>query len=118
MRRLGRAVLGVALGWCIAATLAAAMPAPADDAIEMSVSKAGFKPDRLDLRKGDTLRLRLTSTDVEHCFAIDAFRIEKRVLPGQVTLAEFTVDRAGEFPFYCCLEPRNDALRGRLIVRE
>jgi nitrosocyanin len=108
-RRLG--LLAAALG---AALELGAQPG----AVEMVVSRSGFNPRVLELRKGDAVSLRLRSEDTEHCFAIDAFRVEKRVVPGRTTTAEFTADQAGEFPFYCCLEPDNKALRGRLIVRD
>ena len=86
--------------------------------IEIVVSRSGFNPKLVELRSGDSVSIRLRTEDVEHCFAVDAFRIEKRVVPGRTTTAEFTADRAGEFAFYCCLEPDNAALRGRLIVRD
>jgi heme/copper-type cytochrome/quinol oxidase subunit 2 len=85
---------------------------------EVTVSAAGFKPAELAVHKGETLRLRLRSLDREHCFAIDAFRVEKRVLPGKVTAVEVVADRTGTFAIHSCLEPANATLRGRLIVSE
>jgi heme/copper-type cytochrome/quinol oxidase subunit 2 len=115
MRRLLRAAVLLSATLALAAGLAAAVR---QDAIEIVASRSGFEPPLLELRKGDSVTLRLSTRDEEHCFAIDAFRVEKRIQPGRATTAEFTVDKAGEFPFYCCLEPANEALRGRLIVRE
>jgi len=85
---------------------------------EVTVSAAGWKPADLPVHKGESLRLRIKSLDREHCFAIDAFRVEKRVLPGKVTVVEVIADRTGTFPIHSCLEPDNAALRGRLIVSE
>ena len=62
--------------------------------------------------------MRLVASDGEHCFAIDALRIEKRIVPGKRTLVDLVPDRAGTFPFHCCLEPDDAALRGRLVVSE
>ncbi len=70
------------------------------------------------LRKGETMKVQLMSADREHCFAVDALRIEKRVLPGKRTPVEIVADKAGTFAFHCCLEPANEALRGRLVVSE
>lgn len=92
--------------------------APAQDEIEIVASRAGFRPKLVKLRKGETVRLLLKTADEEHCFALDAWRIEKRVSPGKTTSAELTPDRTGEFPFYCCLEPDNKALQGKLVVVE
>lgn len=92
--------------------------APAQDAIEVTASRRGFRPGVLDARVGDTLRLKLTTADAEHCFAVDALRIEKRVLPDRPTLVELTPDRVGRFPIYCCLEGPDSPERGTLVVGE
>ncbi len=56
----------------------------------------------------------------EHCFAIDALRVEKRIVPGRPTRVDLTPERAGVFPFYCCLESGKAAEveRGQLTVSE
>jgi len=100
-----------------AALVALGAAAPQDD-VELVASKAGFRPRQLKLRKGETAKLVLKTADEEHCFALDAWRVEKRIAPGKATTLELTPDRAGEFPFYCCLEPENKALQGKLLVVE
>ena len=87
----------------------------AQDSVELVVSKERFQPDVLRVGKGETLRVRIRSSDEEHCFAIDELRIEKRVVPGRASVVELTPDRAGRFEFYCCLD---GAPRGRLIVSD
>ena len=74
----------------------------------------------MTLRQGETVRIALSSADGEHCFAVDALRVEKRIRPGRETAFELTPDRAGRFPFYCCLESGRAAEveRGELIVTE
>ena len=74
----------------------------------------------IQARKGETIHLRLTSRDQEHCFAIEAFRVEKRIVPGRTTTVDLTPDQAGTFPYYCCLETgaAAEAERGRLVVAE
>ena len=86
----------------------------------MTASHEGFRPRVINVRKGETVRLLLGTADGEHCFAVDAFRIEKRILPGRTTTVDLTPDRVGAFPFYCCLESGQAAEveRGRLIVTE
>ncbi len=108
MSRLGLA--GALLG------LAASFAGAAE--LEVTVSSRGFKPAHIAARRGETLNVQLSSADGEHCFALDALRIEKRVLPGKRTLVEIVPDRAGTFVFHCCLEPRSEAERGRLVVSE
>jgi heme/copper-type cytochrome/quinol oxidase subunit 2 len=103
--------------WCLASLVALGAAAVADD-VELLASRAGFRPRQLKLRKGETAKLVLKTADEEHCFALDALRVEKRIAPGKATSVELTPDRAGEFPFYCCLEPDNKTLHGKLIVVE
>jgi plastocyanin len=100
------------------APFAPALPRGAEESIAIAASEAGFRPALLTLRKGETVRLALSTRDREHCFALEAFRIEKRIVPGRTTSFDFTPDRVGSFGFYCCLEPDNASQRGRVVVTE
>jgi len=98
--------------------LAPGLAAPVDR-IEVAVSRGGFRPDRISIRKGEPIRISLTTADGEHCFALDAFRVEKRVVPGRPSVVDLTPDRAGTFPFYDCLaEAGEKGTQGRLVVTE
>ena len=100
--------------------VAPAAPARGGASVEVRASKHGFEPSRLTLRRGESVRIVLSSVDAEHCFAIDTLRIEKRIVPGRTTTLDLTPDRAGVFPFYCCLESGEAAAteRGQLTVTE
>jgi heme/copper-type cytochrome/quinol oxidase subunit 2 len=91
-----------------------------DETIEVVASRAGFRPKVVNVRKGDPVRLILTSADGEHCFAVDALRIEKRIAPGKATVLDLTPERSGTYPFYCCLESGEaaDSENGRLVIIE
>ena len=101
------------------ATAVALAPPPAQT-MDVAASRSGFVPSVIHARKGETLHLRLTSRDQDHCFAVEAFRVEKRVVPARTTTVDITPDRAGTFPYYCCLETgaAAEAERGRLVVAE
>jgi cytochrome c oxidase subunit 2 len=102
----------------LAPALAPGFAAPVDR-IEVAVSGQGFRPDRITSRKGEPIRISLTTSDGEHCFALDAFRVEKRVVPGRPSVVDLTPDRAGTFPFYDCLADGGDkGKQGRLVVTE
>jgi heme/copper-type cytochrome/quinol oxidase subunit 2 len=90
------------------------------DVVQVVASEHGFEPRVINLRKGDPVRLRLTTADREHCFALDAYRVEKRILPGRATVVELTPEKAGSFPFQCCIESgaAADKEHGRLVVVE
>jgi heme/copper-type cytochrome/quinol oxidase subunit 2 len=91
-----------------------------DDEIEVVASREGFRPRVVNVRKGQPVRLLLSTADGEHCFALDALRIEKRIVPGRATVLDLTPDRSGTFPFYCCLESgsASDSENGRLVIIE
>jgi cytochrome c oxidase subunit 2 len=118
---LARAGLfGLTLPVCLALGSAeAASPAATADRINVTVSRLGFRPDRVTIRKGEPVRLSLTTSDDEHCFAVDAFRIEKRVVAGRPSVVDLTPDRAGTFAFYDCLaDPKGETRSGTLVVAE
>jgi heme/copper-type cytochrome/quinol oxidase subunit 2 len=89
-----------------------------DETIEVVASRQGFQPRVVNVRKGQLTRLVLSSRDGEHCFALDALRVEKRIVPGRTTVLDLTPDRSGTFPFYCCLESgaAADTENGRLVI--
>jgi heme/copper-type cytochrome/quinol oxidase subunit 2 len=121
--RGAEAVRGLGVALALAATacaVAAAAPPRGGAGIEVKASKRGFVPSQITLHRGESARIVLTSADSEHCFAVDALRIEKRIVPGRPTTLDLTPDRAGAFPFYCCLESGEAAAaeRGRLTVTE
>jgi heme/copper-type cytochrome/quinol oxidase subunit 2 len=103
-----------------AAAAAATTAAPAGPTVEVKVSRSGFEPARVVLRRGETTRLVISTADAEHCFAIDGLRIEKRVTSDHPTRLELTPERTGSFPFYCCVESGKQAEveRGELVVTE
>jgi heme/copper-type cytochrome/quinol oxidase subunit 2 len=97
-----------------------AAPAAPPSPVEIKASRRGFQPARVTVRKGESVRIVLSSADGEHCFAVDALRIEKRIVPGRATSFDLVPDRTGTLPFYCCLEVGRAAEteRGELIVSE
>ena len=98
----------------------AGLAPPPDQPQDVAVSRSGFAPSVIHARKGEAIHLRVTSKDQEHCFALDAFRVEKRIVPGRTTAVDLTPDKAGTFPYYCCLETgaAAETERGRLVVAE
>ncbi len=78
-----------------------------------------FTPNKLDVSQDDLVKIVLRSEDVPIGFAIDAYRIAKRV-PGKTSITfEFRADQPGSFPFYCNLtkDPGCKDMRGTLTVR-
>ena len=64
-----------------------------------------YDPESIDVQKGDMLHFTLINDDiVDHGFAIDAFRVSKRI-PAEKTIdiAPFVVDQIGDFQYYCSI---------------
>jgi heme/copper-type cytochrome/quinol oxidase subunit 2 len=78
-----------------------------------------FTPDKLDVSQDDLVKITLRSEDRPVSFAIDAYRIVKRVSGNTAITFEFRADQPGTFPFYCNLtkDPGCKDMRGVLNVR-
>lgn len=78
-----------------------------------------YSPERIEVTQDDLVKLTIRSEDLAHSFAIDEYRIVKRVPAGGSTTFEFRADRAGTFRFYCNLtsEAGHAQMHGELVVR-
>lgn len=64
--------------------------------------QGGFSPDRLSLRVGETVRLRISSPDVVHGFAIPGLGVDvTEILPGKVVEVDVTPAAPGRYAFAC-----------------
>lgn len=62
----------------------------------------GWTPENLSVAVGEPLRLRLTSDDVTHSFAIgQSDQPPVDVLPGKMTELTLVFDKPGKYTFYC-----------------
>ena len=77
-----------------------------------------FTPARIEVAQDDIVAITLRSEDRPHSFAIDAYRIVKRVAGGRSLTFEFRADQAGQFDYYCNMtsDPRCSEMRGVLVV--
>jgi heme/copper-type cytochrome/quinol oxidase subunit 2 len=98
---------------------AAGQEAPTRRDVTIVARDYQFTPDRIEVGQDDIVRITLRSEDRPHSFAIDAYRIVKRVGGGQSVTFEFRADQAGRFEFYCNLtsDPRCSEMRGLFVVR-
>jgi len=78
-----------------------------------------FTPNKLEVAQDDLVKITLRSEDRPVSFAIDAYRIIKRVAGNSSISFEFRAAQAGTFPFYCNLtkDPGCKDMSGTLIVR-
>jgi heme/copper-type cytochrome/quinol oxidase subunit 2 len=85
----------------------------------VTASRYKFDPPRLEVFQDDLVKIELRTDDIAHSMTIDAYRIAKRVNPGQTVTFEFRADQPGTFPFYCNLliEEGCRRMRGELVVK-
>lgn len=90
--------------------------------IEMRVleNQWKFEPNLIEVSAGDRVILNIFNEDTyDHGLAIDAFGINKRLIPKEWTKIEFLANRRGEFIFYCsvpCGKGHFDQ-KGNLIIK-
>lgn len=87
---------------------------------DVEASKYEFRPSRLEVTQGETVRITIRSSDTKHGFGIEAFDIEQEVpRRGRPVTVEFVAETAGEFRIkcteYCGRGHRR--MRGVLVVR-
>ena len=88
--------------------------------VAVRVSGAGFEPARIDARLNEIVVVTLTAAEEPHGFAVDAYRLSKRVSPETPLRFEFRADATGTFRFYCSLTGRDGRPHdehGELVVR-
>ncbi|TSC84375.1 MAG: cytochrome c oxidase subunit II [Parcubacteria group bacterium Gr01-1014_13] len=60
-----------------------------------------FSPSVIKVKKGDTVVLKLTSSDVKHSISIPDFGITAEIKPKETKTIEFVADKVGTFKFIC-----------------
>lgn len=80
-----------------------------------------FTPDRIEVNKGDTVRITVRSADSTHGWEVKALDIDLLARKGgRPETAEFVADRAGSFPITCSeyCGRGHKRMKGALVVRD
>ncbi len=77
--------------------------AKADDVpvVEITAKRFAFSPDKITLKKGQTVKLRLHSEDVTHGFFLRPLKLDEEIPPGQTVDVVVTPQVAGTFTTIC-----------------
>ena len=82
-----------------------------------TAEQGGWTPETIRIKQGERVRLRLTSTDVVHGFAIPKLGVDAGwIEPGKVKEIEFTADRPGRYTYQCTVWCQDGHWRMRGIV--
>lgn len=87
--------------------------------VARTAERGGFSPERVVVKKGQKVRLRILADDVTHGFELLHFGVDAGAIKtGTFKVVEFVADREGEFPFYCNVRcsPLHMTLMGTLVV--
>jgi len=69
--------------------------------IEITAKRFAFSPNQITIKKGETVKLRITSEDVIHGFFMRALKIDEDIQPGTPTEITLTPQSAGTFLTIC-----------------
>ena len=74
-----------------------------DIIVEVTAQKFKFVPEKIRVRKGQLVELRLTSTDTKHGFELKSYGIRTELPQGQSVAVRFLAEEIGEVPFQCAV---------------
>ncbi|MGI8991312.1 MAG: cupredoxin domain-containing protein [Bryobacteraceae bacterium] len=69
--------------------------------VTIGASKFQFSPSTITLKKGEPVKLQLTSEDITHGFLVKPLKIETDIVPGKTTELTITPQTAGTFRAIC-----------------
>jgi len=105
MKKVNAATATSALFLALIALMAStgANRAHADDVpvVEITAKRFAFSPDKITLKKGQTVKLRLHSEDVTHGFFLRPLKLDEEIPAGQTTEVTVTPQTAGTFTTIC-----------------
>lgn len=83
--------------------------------VRISVGATGFEPRKVAVPMG-AVHFVITAREGDHCFAIPSLDVEKRVRASKPLEVDVSFERAGEFPFLCCVESPGSQETGVVVV--
>ncbi|HSB78373.1 MAG TPA: c-type cytochrome [Candidatus Methylomirabilis sp.] len=91
------------------------------DLVARQPAAGGWSQDRIVVKRGERVRLRIRSEDVVHGFTIGRLGVDAGLIqPGKTVDVEFVPSQSGEYTFYCTAwcDPNHPRMRGVLEVRD
>jgi cytochrome c oxidase subunit II len=84
-------------------SLSGAKRARADEipVVEITAKRFAFTPDKITLKKGQTVKLRLHSEDVTHGFFLRPLKLDEEIPAGGTTDVTITPDTPGTYTTIC-----------------
>jgi heme/copper-type cytochrome/quinol oxidase subunit 2 len=76
-----------------------------------------FSPNRIEVTQDDLVKITVKSEDVAYGFAIEKYRISKRIPAGGSVTLEFRAEGSDTFYSNMTSDPRHTQMRGDLVVK-
>jgi plastocyanin domain-containing protein len=89
----------------------------ANNATKITISKRGYEPKEIAVKKGQPVKLEFYREDGENCggeLVFPKLNVKKTLPVGATEIVEFTPQETGEIGFACGM----DMLRGKVIVSD
>jgi hypothetical protein len=84
---------------------------------DIAMSKDGFSPASIAVKKGNLAKLRVTAVDGDYDFVIPYLEMSVSIKKGETRHISFQVDAQGTFLFECQLQcPLNKKIMGTLVM--
>jgi cytochrome c oxidase subunit 2 len=93
-------------------------PKPEAVYIQVTSHKYAFEPAVIHVKKGQDVTLEISTTDVQHGFAVEELGIDESIQKGKPALVNFKADKAGEYEVKCSIicGPGHDRMQGKIVV--
>jgi cytochrome c oxidase subunit 2 len=82
-------------------TGAARVRADSTPVVEITAKRFAFSPEKITLKKGQTVKLRIHSEDVTHGFFLRPLKLDEEIPAGQTIDVTVTPQEAGTFTTIC-----------------
>lgn len=88
--------------------------------INLEAYQFGYEPEEIVVKKGDIVRLLISSRDVVHEVYIKEYGISARAEKGKIKKVEFIARKSGKFPILCSVYcgRGHSGMKAVLIVEE
>ena len=101
--KLTKAAFLMALSLSVLLAITGTKRAHADEVpvVEITAKRFAFSPDKITLKKGQTVKLRLHSEDVTHGFFLRPLKLDEEIPAGETKEVTVTPQAAGTFTTIC-----------------
>ena len=116
---VGLVACALSLVLCALIVVRAQEQAPNRPEFTITARDFSFSPDHFEVTQDDLVKVTIRSEDLAYSFAIDEYRIVRRVPARGSTTFDFRADRVGTFRFYSNLtsEGGHASMQGQLVVK-